>query len=81
MDRADHADDEGQTPSERSEKSAQYHDANASNHQERAGPAPSQAQAPKENGTQGSAPMSMSTTTGTAESTQTVQAEATPQAA
>lgn len=79
MDRAEHADDEGQTPSERSENSAQYHDANTSNHQECTVPAPTQAQAPTENGTQGSAPMSMPTAT--AESIQTVQAEATLQAA
>lgn len=45
MDRAEYADDEGQTPSDRSDNSAQYHEV-AVNEEQR------QAEPPKENGTQ-----------------------------
>ncbi|KAF2663028.1 hypothetical protein K491DRAFT_584716, partial [Lophiostoma macrostomum CBS 122681] len=70
-DRAEHADDEGQTPSDRSDNSAQYQD--AANHHEK-----QIASESKENSIQAQAQLPMPSSI--ADSTQTFQAEPTPQA-
>jgi hypothetical protein len=73
MDRAEHADDEGQTPSDGSENYAQYQE--STNHQERPMP-----QETTENGVQAQVQAQV-VPSSTADTTQTLQAEPTPQAA